>query len=97
MGTGASPPRGARQGQVYLDRRDAGQIVHGPGDREGDEIAELTSARPSHVVGDLPGCLENHPTPNLDGMVGEAFIKPAQESDISCAAAEVHRDRAHPS
>jgi hypothetical protein len=21
-------------------------------------------------------------TPNLDGMVGEAFIKPAQESDI---------------
>jgi hypothetical protein len=53
-----------------------------PGHRKGDEIAELTSARPSHVVGDLPGCLENHATPNLDGMVGEAFIKPAQESDI---------------
>ena len=28
------------------------------------------------------GDLKDNPTSNLDGMVGEAFIKPPQESDI---------------
>jgi hypothetical protein len=33
-------------------------------------------------VGYLAGRLEDNATPNLDGVVGEAFVEPSQKSDI---------------
>ncbi len=41
-----------------------------------------TSRLTNSHIGSFSGRLEDHATPNLDGMVGEAFIKPAQERNI---------------
>ena len=45
----------------------------------GRGLCRLTNSQ----TGCFSGCLEDHALPDLDGMVGKAFIKPAQEGDIN--------------
>jgi hypothetical protein len=57
---------------VFADRPAPPALACGIG------TSRLTNSR----IGSFSGRLEDHATPNLDGMVGEAFIKPAQERNI---------------
>lgn len=60
----------------------------GPFGLESKRIEKKRTAWAVHAlhVGGFSGCLEDNAAPNLDCMVGEAFIKAPQESDINCGS-----------
>ena len=57
--------------------------VTGRGQRSARTVAQGPSRLTNSHTGCFSGCLEDHALPDLDGMVGKAFIKPAQEGDIN--------------